>query len=103
MTGLFLFNFETTQRKNRFDTNLVKIHSVIVIFMFYATFFQDGRRLPVRQTTAILEYKIAKYQNGFIQEIFWHKIGSILTKGSSDIVVFTLMLVLVTASGGDLG
>ena len=26
LTGLFLFNFQTTQCKNHFDTNLVKIH-----------------------------------------------------------------------------
>ena len=26
LTGLFLFNFKTTQCKNHFDTNLVKIH-----------------------------------------------------------------------------
>ena len=26
LTGLFLFNFETTQCRNHFDTNLVKVH-----------------------------------------------------------------------------
>ena len=30
LTGIFLFNFETTQCKNHFDTNLVKIHSAVI-------------------------------------------------------------------------
>ena len=41
LTGIFLFNFETTQCKNYFDTNLVKIHqAVIEIFSFsYSVLF----------------------------------------------------------------
>ena len=30
LTGLFLYNFRTTQSKNHFDTNLVKIHHAVI-------------------------------------------------------------------------
>ena len=46
---------------------------------------------------AILECQIATNQNGFIQETFWHKVGSISTTGSRDIVIFMSMLFIVTA------
>ena len=46
---------------------------------------------------AILECQIGKNQKGFIQETFWHKVGSTFTNGSWDIVIFVVMLFLVTA------
>ena len=54
-------------------------------------------------TAAILESQTAKQYNGFIQETFWHKDGSISTKGSYDIVIFMFMLFLETVPGGHLG
>ena len=47
---------------------------------------------------AILEFHIAKNQNGFI-----HEVGSILSYGSRDIVIFVFVLFLVTAPGTNLG
>ena len=76
LTGLFLFNFETTPSKNHSDTNLVNIHLAvieIVIFMFCA----------ILVTVAmILESQTAKKYNKFIQETFWHNVVSISTNGS---------------------
>ena len=45
----------------------------------------------------ILECQIAKRQNDFKQETFWHKAGSVSTKGSWDIVIFMFMLFLIAA------
>ena len=53
---------------------------------------------------AILECQIAKNQNDFIDETFWHEVGSIPTNGSWAIVSFIVyMQFLVTAHGDHLG
>ena len=39
LTGLFfLFYFETTQHKDRFDTNLVKMHSTVIEILSFSCF-----------------------------------------------------------------
>ena len=38
LTGVILFNFETTLCKNHFDTNLVKIHSVVIQILSFSCF-----------------------------------------------------------------
>ena len=38
LTGLFLFTFETTQWKNHFDTNLIKVHSAIIEILSFSCF-----------------------------------------------------------------
>ena len=45
-------------------------------------YFHVLRYYKYLQMAAILECQIAKNQNDFIQETFWHKVGSILTNGS---------------------
>ena len=53
---------------------------------------------------SILECQIAKNQNDFIEETFWHEVGSIPTNGSWAIVIFIVyMQFLVTAPGDHLG
>ena len=73
----------------------------IVIFMFCAIFsiskWQPSWNLKLQKK------KKKKKHNGFIQETFWHKVGSILTNGSWDIVIFVFMLILVIVPGGHLG
>ena len=44
--------------------------------------------------------KLQGNRNGFMQETFWHKVESISMKGSSDIVICMLMLIILTAPGG---
>ena len=63
-------------------------------FHVYALFLEPA---------AILESQTAKNYNGFIQETFWPKVGSISTNGSLYIVIFMFMLFLVTVPGGHLG
>ena len=36
LTGQFLFNFESTQCKNHFDSNLVKIHYVVIEILSFS-------------------------------------------------------------------
>ena len=36
LTGIFLFNFETTQCKNYFDTNVVKVHLAVVEILLFS-------------------------------------------------------------------
>ena len=38
LTGLFLYNFETTKCKNLFDTNLVKILSEVIEILSFSSF-----------------------------------------------------------------
>ena len=52
---------------------------------------------------AILECQIAKNQNGFIQETFWHKVGSISTTVLEIVSFHVYLLFLVTAPCGHLG
>ena len=85
LTGLFLFNFKTTHCKNHFDTNLVKIHyAVIQILSFSCSVLFDvtanGGHLGMQYCK--------KKSKRIIQEIFWHKVGSLSTNGSWDIVIF---------------
>ena len=73
LTGLFLSNFETTQCKNHFDTNLVKIHSAVIeiLSLSCSVLFLVMANVGM---LAILECQIAKNQNTFKQEAFWHKL-----------------------------
>ena len=97
LTGLFLFNFESTSCKNHSDTNLVQIHYAVIEILSFSC------SALFLVTAAILESQTAKKYNGFIQETFWHKDGSILTSGSEDSVILVFMLFLVTVPGGHLG
>ena len=97
LTGLFLFNFETTLCKNHFDTNLDTIHKAVIeilSFLMFCANFSNNSHLGIPN---------CKKYNGFIQETFWPKVGSISTNGSRDIVIFVFMLLLVTVPGGHLG
>ena len=76
LTGLFVFNFETTPCKNHSDTNLVKIHKAVIEVLSFSC------SVLFLVTAAILESQAAKKYNRFIQETFWHKVGSISTNGS---------------------
>ena len=76
LTGLFLFNFESTSFKNHSDTNLVKIHYAVIEILSFSC------SALFLVTAATLESQTAKKYNGFIQETFWHKDGSISTDGS---------------------
>ena len=57
---------------HKFGQNPLSGYWDIVSFMFCA----------ILVTAAILESQTAKKYNGFIQETFWHKDGSISTNGS---------------------
>ena len=50
LTDLLLSNFEATQCKNRFDTNLVKMHSVVseIFLMFCAILTADDGHLGMQ-------------------------------------------------------
>ena len=101
LTGLFLSYFETTQRKNHFDTNLVKIeskwlHTRNILakswinfkqwfpnychFRVYANFSNS----PCWPSWIVNLHKFEtvpfKNQNGFIQETFWHKVATIFNQ-----------------------
>ena len=99
MNGLQLDIFETSQCKNHFDTNFVKIHSAVTEILSFSCFVlflvtADGGHLGCQ---------IAINQNDFMQGTFWHKIGPIPFKGSWVIVIFMFVLFLVTPDGGHLG
>ena len=100
MTGLFLFNFKTTHFKNHFDTNLVKIHQAVIEILS----FSCSMLFLVTANGSHLGMPNCKNQNGLIQETFWHKVGSISSKCSSDMVIFlvTGILFLVMAPGSHL-
>ena len=72
LTGLFLFNLNQLHARHKFGQNPL---SVIEILSFPCS-------VLFLVTAAILESQTAKKYNGFIQETFWHKDGSISTKGS---------------------
>ena len=38
LTGIFLFNFETIQQKNHFDTILIKIHLAVIEILSFSCF-----------------------------------------------------------------
>ena len=76
LTGLFLFNFESTSCKNHSDTHLVKIHYTVIEILSFSC------SALFLVTAAILESQTAKKYNGLIQETFWHNDGSISTNGS---------------------
>ena len=59
LTGLFLFNFESTSCKNHSDTNLVKIHSAVIEILSFSC---SALFLVI---AAILESRAAKKYNGF--------------------------------------
>ena len=79
LTGQFLFNFETSQCKNYLDTNLVKIHSVVIEILSFSYF---ALYLITADNGHLGMLNCKKNQNGFIQETFWHYVGSILIKVS---------------------
>ena len=54
LTGLFLFNFESTSCKNHSDTNLVKIHSAVIEILSFSC------SALFLVTAAILESQTAK-------------------------------------------
>ena len=58
-----------TQCKNHFNTNLVIIHSGIIEILSFSCFTLFWRHLGLPSCK--------KIQNGFLQETFWQKAGSI--------------------------
>ena len=66
-----LFNFETTQCKNQFDTNLISIHSGllryqdIVIFMFCAIFRNGSHLGMLNCKKSLLHAKIIVTQSWY--------------------------------------
>ena len=71
LTCLFLFNFETTPCKNHSDTNLVKIYYAVIEILSFSC-----------SALFLVTAANCKKYNRFIQETFWHKVGSISTNGS---------------------
>ena len=67
LTGLLSFNFETTQCKNHFDTNLVKIHSAVSEILSFSSFCVDGNHLgmPYCKKLKWLHAKIILTQSGY--------------------------------------
>ena len=82
MTGLFLFNFETTLSRNHFTQIWSKSvqrsgYRDIVIFMFSA--------ILVTAESENIGMSNCKNYNGFMQETFWYKVGS------TSIIVFEML------------
>ena len=79
-TGTFLFNFETTQCKNHFDTNLVKIHSAVTEILSFSCSVRflvtpNGGHLGIPNCKKKNKKRLHTRNN-------LHNVGSISTNGS---------------------
>ena len=78
LAGLLSSNFETTQCKNHFEANVVKIHSAVIEILS----FSCSVLFLVRANGDHLGMPNYKNKKGYIKETFWHQVGSISTNGS---------------------
>ena len=102
LTGLFLFNFETTQCKNHFDLNLVKIHTALIEILSFSCFvlflvMPDGGHLRMPNCKKIKMASSKKHSVTKLDE-FQSWVLEILS-----FLCLQFMLFLVMAPGRHLG